>query len=254
MFCWAVAAIGSASASNEAKSADPNDLQAGIFILLDELNEARRPQRTGHRQRNSRSFLIAGSGVSAFRICSIHLQNHRHKEELFSSAPAMVRLWQARQPLRGGGASLPSSLRIGLFDVVREIGGPEAQQLLVEAANVTGRAAALTVLNRLLDELLPSTYGDVAVAANKRLFGGWKLTNRGDRDSIYAIPNRYGDTTFVSTARAQWVQPDGTVDQSARRYVKRDQVLDAAFREAAKHLAGKLKLAGVPVLASRPRG
>src|ERR1022692_392552 len=39
MFCWAVAAIGSASASDKTRTSIPDGLMAGICLLLDEVRE-----------------------------------------------------------------------------------------------------------------------------------------------------------------------------------------------------------------------
>ena len=46
-----------------------------------------------------------------------------------------------------GSAMLPPSLRFGLFDVVRQIGGADAEQILVESLNSTGRGTEFAYVN-----------------------------------------------------------------------------------------------------------
>jgi hypothetical protein len=72
MFCWAVAAIGSASANEDANSPIPNDLEACICILLDELTEPTSLSQTGCHEPGSRIFLVAENGGRAFGMISIH--------------------------------------------------------------------------------------------------------------------------------------------------------------------------------------
>jgi hypothetical protein len=72
MFCWAVAAIGTASTNEEANSPILNDLEVCICILLDELKEPTSLSQTGCRELGSPIFLVAENGESAFGRISIH--------------------------------------------------------------------------------------------------------------------------------------------------------------------------------------
>jgi hypothetical protein len=121
---------------------------------------------------------------------------------------------------RGGSGTLPVSLRLGLFDVVQLIGGAQAEQILVESASVTSRGTELAFLVQLLEESAPDKYRDAALAAAHGLLASGVLTDRDDRDLVYDVLSRLDDTTYVSTAEAQLVQPDGRVDRSALRYLK----------------------------------
>src|SRR5688572_9867493 len=53
---------------------------------------------------------------------------------------------------------IPPSLRFGLFDVLRQIGRPEAEKALSEALGSTGRGVEVAYLSRLLQELASNKY------------------------------------------------------------------------------------------------
>lgn len=129
-------------------------------------------------------------------------------------APSVV------NPRRDVAAVPPPSLRIGLFDVVRQIGGPGAERILAETANGATRVAELAALDRMLDELAPGMYRDVTVMAVKRLLTSGAPVERADHDALYAMLAKHGDTTFVDTAKSLLVRADGTVDGSALQYLK----------------------------------
>lgn len=146
---------------------------------------------------------------------------------------------------------VPVSLRFGLFDVVRQIGGEEAEAILGEALSQTGRGIEVAYLANLLEELSPGKYRDAAVAAVKNLL---PQTAAGlERDYLFSVLRRFGDDSYVATAQAQLVQPDGKVDRSALKYVqqtlgeksialaaqtlKDTRVVDADSREALARVA-----------------
>jgi hypothetical protein len=126
---------------------------------------------------------------------------------------------------------LPPSLRFGLFDVVREIGGAGAEQVLVEALDSTPRGSELIYLARTLEATAPGKYRDNAIAAAKNLLASGKITDVNDRNNLYDVLRQFNDTSYIATARAQLIQPDGTVDRSALRYLQQtlgEQSLGAA--------------------------
>lgn len=132
----------------------------------------------------------------------------------------------------GGGNELPRtedyypySLRIGLFDVVKKIGGTEAENMLAEALQTTGRGVEVAHLTQLLEDIAPNKYAAFAIAAAKDLLAN-PLTienpTRLDEMSkmyLYAILRKYNDTTFVATAQQLVIQADGRVDRSALAYL-----------------------------------
>ena len=64
---------------------------------------------------------------------------------------------------------VPPSLRFGLFDAVKQIGGAEAEKLLAEILGTTGRGAEVEWLARTLQEMAPNKYRDSALAAAREL-------------------------------------------------------------------------------------
>ena len=134
---------------------------------------------------------------------------------------------------RNNSGMLPPSLRFGLFDVVRQIGGPEAEQILVQTAGTTGRGAELAYLAQLLEEFSPGKYRDTVLTAARNLIAGGKVTDPADRDNLYDLLRQFKDTAYVSVAQAQLVSPDGRVDRSALRYLQQtlgEQSLALAVR------------------------
>lgn len=121
---------------------------------------------------------------------------------------------------------LPPSLRFGLFDVLKQIGGSEAEKLLADTMGTTGRGVELAWLARALQELAPDKYRELALASARDLLARPQLTNpaspldRNDRDNLLNVLTMYHDTSYVSTAQAQLIQPDGSLDRSALRYLQ----------------------------------
>ncbi len=121
---------------------------------------------------------------------------------------------------------LPPSLRFGLFDVLKQIRGPEAEKLLADTMETTGRGVELAWLARALQELAPNKYRDLALSSAHDLLARPQPTNpnspldRNDRDNLLQVLSLYNDTTFVSTAQAQLIQADGSLDRSALRYLQ----------------------------------
>lgn len=165
-------------------------------------------------------------------------------EELISAGPAAlpaIREFLARNedldfpsagPARGGRGAiaddfiLPPSLRFGFFDVIKQIGGPEAEKLLADTLEDTGRGAELAWLARTLQGMAPNKYREVALAAARELLARPFLAKPGspldlnDRDHLFSVLAMYGDTGYVSAAQSQLVRPDGALDRGALKYLQ----------------------------------
>ncbi|MBI3881660.1 MAG: hypothetical protein HY301_16550 [Verrucomicrobia bacterium] len=120
---------------------------------------------------------------------------------------------------------VPPSLRFGLFDVVRRIGGAGAEQVLAEVLGATGRGAEVYYLARVLEQLVPGKYRDEAVAtARTFLLNPLPAAARGpldqnDRNYLYAVLALFGDTSLAVLAQTQLIQPDGSLDANALRFL-----------------------------------
>jgi hypothetical protein len=131
-----------------------------------------------------------------------------------------------RSVKRGVDDFLPSSLRFGLFDVLRLIGGADAEQLMAETLNDTGRGAEVAWLARALQQIVPNKYRETALAAARELLGRPTVpgsatgADRNERELLFGVLTMYGDISYVSLAQAQLVRTDGAVDRSALRYLQ----------------------------------
>jgi hypothetical protein len=151
-------------------------------------------------------------------------------------------------------AMLPPSLRMGLFDVVRQIGGAEAEQILADSLKTTGQVGELVYLSEILREQLPSgKYRDATLNAVRALLAGGKIADASERDRLYALLIQHDDSSYIPTAQANLVQPDGKLDASVLRYLQSalgeksialaaqtfqdKRVVDADSREALGRLA-----------------
>jgi len=122
--------------------------------------------------------------------------------------------------------ALPPSLRFGLFDVVRQIGGAEAEEILAEALTRTGRGVEIVYLTRALQEIAPNKYRDVALSVAHELLAAStpptfsSLLDRNHRDNLFTVLAIYNDGSFTANAQAQLVQADGQIDRGALKYLQ----------------------------------
>ncbi len=116
---------------------------------------------------------------------------------------------------------VPPSLRFGLFDVARQIGGTDAEKILADALNVTTRGTELAWLARALQEMAPEKYHDAAlIAAHGMLDRGPDLkAGANDRDQAFKVLTMFNDASYVAMAQAQLIRPDGQVDNAAMKYL-----------------------------------
>ena len=119
---------------------------------------------------------------------------------------------------------VPPSLRFGLFDVVKQIGGADAEKLLAEVLSGTGQGVEVAWLARALQEMSPNSYRDAALATARTLLARPTANppgplDRFERDQLFGVLTMYGDTGFVATAQGQLLRADGQVDGSALKYL-----------------------------------
>ena len=118
-------------------------------------------------------------------------------------------------------ALLPATLRMALFQVLSQIGGEDAEQVLAETLGRSGRGLEVALLTQLLETLAPGKYRDNALNAARELLARSNASaDRGERDYLFSVLKRFNDASFVSAAQAQLVQPDGKVDRSALKYLQ----------------------------------
>jgi hypothetical protein len=120
---------------------------------------------------------------------------------------------------------LPPSLRLGLVQVLHEIGGDQAEVLLGDMLTTSGRGVEVAYVARVLQEMAPNKYRDVAIAAAKDLLANPPAMDRPNRldenakNFLYGVLSMYSDQSFANTAQTLLVTPDGKVDRTALAYL-----------------------------------
>ena len=196
---------------------DPRD----IMIRLQQIRIAGGPEQTRNTRLAVQQFenLIA-TGTNAFEPI---------REFLLRNEEIDYESWISPRGSRDGRIAteftVPPSLRFGLFDAVRQIGGVEAETILADTLATTGRGAEIAYLTRVLQELAPNKYRDAAVMAARELLSRPVIgTNNGldryDREYLYGVLAMYGDASYAGEAQAQLARADGTIDRGALRYLQ----------------------------------
>ncbi|MEO7298843.1 MAG: hypothetical protein ABI042_09735 [Verrucomicrobiota bacterium] len=125
--------------------------------------------------------------------------------------------------------TLPPSLRIGLFDVLKDIGGEEAETLMGEVLSSSGRAVEVAYLARALEELAPGKYRDPAISAAKDLLRNpiaINSPNRLDEQAegyLYGVLEMYNDASFIEDAKRMLVNSEGRLNRNAQNYLAKVQ-------------------------------
>jgi hypothetical protein len=129
---------------------------------------------------------------------------------------------------------MPPSLRIGLFDVIRRIGGSEAEKILSETLDMTGQGGEVTHLSRLLEEMAPGRYRHKAIASARELLSASNAAlSSGERNALYNLLTQMKDTSLLGVAQTQLKQKDGKIDAAALNYLQKSmgkQTLPLASR------------------------
>ncbi len=168
------------------------------------------------------------------------------REEPFDSSGA-ARAWQA---FRGASAlpgtrparfdfTSPPSLRLGLIGALKEINGEAAEQAIAEVLSTTGRAVEVAYATRLLQEMAPDKYREMAIGAARDLLTNLPKIdhpNRLDENAksyLYSVFDLFGDTSFAASAQGLLVNADGHVDRTALGFITaslKDQAVSALYR------------------------
>ncbi len=124
---------------------------------------------------------------------------------------------------------LPPSLRLGLFEALKNIGGTDAEKILADTLATTGRGVEVAWLARALQEMAPDKYRDVALTAAREMLAhplaasSASALDKNDRNYLFGVLAMFGDASFASQAQAQLIQPDGKLDAAALKYLQQTQ-------------------------------
>ena len=133
---------------------------------------------------------------------------------------------------------VPPSLRLGLIDVLDQIGGETAQGMLAEVLDTTGRGVEVAHIARVLQREAPGKYRDNALKAAKELLANpppIDQPNRIDdnaRAYLYQVLAMHNDTSFAQTAQTLLVTTNGQIDRQALNYLNgtlKEQAVPALY-------------------------
>lgn len=119
----------------------------------------------------------------------------------------------------------PGSLRLGLFDVLHDIGGAEAETVLTKELSKTGRGLEVAYLDRILSEMAGDRYQEQVLNIAHDLLvappatDGSSLLDESSRLFLFALLVKYKDATFVNTAKLMIINTEGRVDGAVVNYL-----------------------------------
>jgi hypothetical protein len=114
----------------------------------------------------------------------------------------------------------PSSLRLGLLEVLERIGGEIAEASLVEVLQVSGRGSEIALAAQILEEIAPGKYAsEVTIAARELLNEPVQGVDAQTRAYLFRLLNELGDESFLEQAKTQLIFEDGQLDLEALSYV-----------------------------------
>ncbi len=133
--------------------------------------------------------------------------------------------FMSRELLKQTRQLAPRSLRLGLLDVVADIGGNSAEAILASVLAKTGRGLEVAYLDGLLEKIAGDAYRDKVLETAHLLLthnpGGnaQSLFDETSRAYLFALLVKYRDATFVDTAKTQIITPEGRVDGAVVNYL-----------------------------------
>jgi len=121
--------------------------------------------------------------------------------------------------------AVPPSLRLGLFDVLRRIGGAEAEEILAQSLSRSGRGIEVSYLAAALQQMAPDKYREQALSVAHALLASVSPAStspldRNHRDYLFGVLASFGDATFAGEAQTQLVRADSQVDRAALKYLQ----------------------------------
>ena len=131
---------------------------------------------------------------------------------------------------RGGRTSMSfeqaPSLRIGLIDILKEIGGSSAEAALGEILTKTARGFEVAYTAKTVRDMIgPDAFRDEALdAAHALLNDPVEVSNPNSYDRnakryLFSVLEMYNDQTFIQSAQGLLVREDGKIDDTVLDYL-----------------------------------
>ncbi len=143
-----------------------------------------------------------------------------------TSAAGSAWIWRPSfDPRNGTEFLVPPSLRLGLFDVVRQIGGLEAEKILSDTLGTTARGLEVVYLARVLDEMAPNKYRDLATGVARDLLAhpvvkSTSPLDKLDQSYLFSVLTMFNDASYAGQAQGQLISAEGKVDKAALKYLQ----------------------------------
>jgi hypothetical protein len=139
--------------------------------------------------------------------------------------------------------SFPPSLRIGLMQVLREIGGEPAETVLAKVVSSSARGVEVAYSTYLLNQMAGEKYREASVTAARELLlnpapSGNSRLDRDNKDYLYWVLTFYKDPGFLDVAQQLLVGANGQLDPDALNYLRESMqeqampAIAAAFADA----------------------
>ena len=142
----------------------------------------------------------------------------------------------------------PPSLRIGLIDILAEIGGADAEDAIARVLATTGRGFEVAYSASKLRSLAgKDAYTAEALGAAHELLSepievvGGNKYDAASKQYLFMVLEMYQDKTFIETAQEMFVREDGRIDRSVLRYFE-EVGKEHAFQSVAQAMqSGQLR-------------
>ena len=174
---------------------------------------------------------------------------------------------------RGGRTSMSfeqaPSLRIGLIDILKEIGGSSAEAALGEILTKTARGFEVAYTAKTVREMIgPDAFREEALdAAHALLNDPVEVSNPNSYDRnakryLFSVLEMYNDQTFIQSAQGLLVREDGKIDDTVLDYlgdVGKEGAMDTIYQAFSSGLVtargdlADLARAGVKFTGSNPQ-
>ena len=142
------------------------------------------------------------------------------------------------------GYLVPPSLRVGLFQVAADVGGDEAERLLVDSLGMAQKGGEAAFLDSLLQKVAPDQYTDLALQVAKDLLINPTKESLNDyqhKSHLYSILTRHRDVDFAKEAQDLLITTDGKLDRYALNYLNTVLKADAVPLLAHAHNDERIK-------------
>jgi len=218
----------------ELNNSDAKDLSGGLSApdIIDELMEIK--LTSGNRGRIQRRINFLFESLSEQGEVAVpHIREFLNRmEDVDFAIPKSpqdeskeLEHWRTRMVHGPLDFEQPPSLRIGLIDILAEVGGKKAEEALAEVLSTTGRGFEIAYAAKKLQRWIgKDAYRDEALGAAHELLAepidvanGNKF-DAASRQYLFMVLEMYGDKTFVQTAQGQLINEEGRIDRSVLSY------------------------------------